>query len=180
MKTGIISDSHGNYENLKKTGKNMVEKHKVELIIHMGDDSCEADILYDLNVKIITVPGVYEEAYKKDDIKNRLIEEINGWKCLISHTMKSHENDLSYDIKPEEVIEKKLAHVILYGHSHIPSLYKEHGIVFINPGHLKDEDKKGYGPSYAIADFTEDMVSVEIIDLKDGHILNEMTEEKIK
>lgn len=178
MRTGIVSDSHGNYENLKKAGEKMVKKHNVELIIHLGDDSPEADILKDLNVKILTVPGVYEELYKKEEIKNRLIEIFKGWKCLISHTIKAHENDLEHDIKPEEVIENKKTDIVLYGHSHIPSIHEENGILFINPGHLKYEDKKGYGPTYCVADFTEKRVSVEIIELQNENILKNFTWKK--
>jgi len=174
MKAGIVSDSHGNPENLKKAAEIMVKDHGVEIIIHLGDDSHEIDVLRDFDVKLMKVPGVYEENYKKEEIPNRIIKELEGWKCLFTHTRESHQNDLENDIKPEEVIKKREADIVFFGHSHIPCLEKEEGILFVNPGHLKPEDKKGFPPAFSVAEINSEQIKVKIIELSNNKIFKEM------
>ena len=174
MKAGFVSDSHGHFENLKKTGELMVKKHNVDLIIHLGDDSHEADVLKELNVELLKVPGVYEGCYQSKEVSNRVIKELEGWKCFFTHTIESHKNDLEDDIKPEDVIKEKKADIVFYGHSHIPAIEERDGVLLINPGHLKDEDKKGYSPSYGVIDFSSEKIKIEIIELKKGNTIKSM------
>jgi len=83
---------------------------------------------------------------------------------LITHTECCHENDLPDDIKPEELVSKKAVDVVLYGHTHIPRIEQRQSALYINPGHLKTEDKKGYPPTIAVVDF-KDQISVNIFNL---------------
>ena len=96
-----------------------------------------------------------------------------GWSVLVSHTVSSHENDLPDDIEPEELIRNKKIDVVLYGHTHIPDIKREEGIIFVNPGHLKDEDKKGYSPTFCLIDFSEYTITIEIYELRDNSIFKE-------
>ena len=61
----------------------------------------------------------------------------------MSHTDVSHANDRRDDPKPEDLIAAGRVDVLLSGHSHKPLICKEDGLLRVNPGHLKDEDKKG-------------------------------------
>ena len=83
---------------------------------------------------------------------------------MITHTECCHENDLPDDIKPEEIVSKKAVDIILHGHAHIPRIEQKQSILYINPGHLKTEDKKGYPPTVAVVDF-KDQISVNIFNL---------------
>lgn len=178
MKIGIVSDSHGNFENLKKAGKIMLEDYKVDMIIHLGDDSHELEVLKDLHVALVKVPGIYEECYMGTEVPNRLIKDFSGWKCLLTHTKERHENDRADDINPEEVVKEKKVHIVFYGHSHIPAIAEEEGILFVNPGHLKDEDKKGFKPSYGIAEFLQEKINIKIMELEGKRIFKEITVKK--
>jgi len=164
MKIGVFSDSHGNLENLKEAGKWLLEKEKVEIFIHLGDDSDDAKILESFGKKIIKVPGVFEALYQNPEISNRLIETFNGKKVLISHTEKVHENDPPPELKklinPEKVIAKKEVDIALVGHSHIPKIEDREGVLILNPGHLKEKDKKGYLPSFGLIDFEKKLAKV--------------------
>lgn len=178
MKLGIVSDSHGNFENLRKFGTKLKEKHKVDMIIHLGDDSHEIDILKDLPVEILKVPGVYEECYREKEVSNRIIEVFLGWKCLLTHTKESHKNDRDDDIKPEDVVKDRKADLIFYGHSHIPDIEEEEGILFVNPGHLKTEDKKGYPPTYGLTEITPGEIKVQILELDNDRVFKTISIKK--
>ena len=77
------------------------------------------------------------------------------------------------DIKPEEFIQNKMVDVVLYGHTHKPDIEKEGKIIFINPGHLKDEDKKGYPPTFGLLEFSEKDIIIKIYDFKNETIYKE-------
>ena len=164
MRVGVISDSHGEIENLRKAARWLIDKQNVEVIVHLGDNYEDTCVLENLGVRILKVPGVFSNYYQDRDIPNRVVVTFNGGKVLITHTECCHENDLPEDINPEELVNKDAVDVVLYGHSHIPRIDQRHSILYINPGHLKSEDKKGYPPSVAVVDFKE-QISANIFDL---------------
>ncbi|MBN1254281.1 MAG: YfcE family phosphodiesterase [Deltaproteobacteria bacterium] len=165
MKIGVVSDSHGHVENLRRAIK-AIKGAGVDLIVHLGDDYDDVTALADQGeVPITQVPGVFSTYYQDPGIPNRLIEEWEGIKALITHTPEAHENDLPCDLKPELVAAQGEVRLVLVGHSHIPVVKEEGGVIWVNPGHLKDDDKKGYPPTYAILEVVDSEVLVRIIDL---------------
>jgi len=164
MRVGVVSDSHGEIENLRKAARWLVDKQNVEVIVHLGDNYDDTSVLENLGVRIVKVPGVFSNYYQDADIPNRVVETFNGRKVLITHTECCHENDLPDDIKPDEIVSKKAVDVVLYGHTHIPRIEQKQSILYINPGHLKTEDKKGYSSTVAVVDF-KDQISVNIFNL---------------
>lgn len=165
MKIGVISDSHKNEENITLVFKYLVEEKKVPIIIHLGDDFDDVELLPEHPVKIIRVPGVFSPYYQDPNIPNRLIEEFEGWKVLVTHTLIAHHNDLPQDLVPEEVIQNREVQVVFYGHTHIPCLEQKEDIFYVNPGHLQSHDKKGYDPSYGLIEFKKDKIRAHIFDL---------------
>mgnify|MGYP000173802892 CR=1 FL=1 len=171
MRVSVVSDSHGETVNLKKAVEWLVKNENVGMVIHLGDDSDDAKVIDEFKVEVLKVPGVFENHYKNPSIPNRIIREFEGWKVLISHTEKSHENDLPSDLKPEKLVEEKAVDVVLHGHTHIPRIEEKDGVLFINPGHLKTVDKKGYPPSFAIIDFEKESLKVKIIGLDGREVM---------
>ena len=163
MKIGIMSDSHGNIEYVRQVAEYMMEA-EVEYIIHLGDDYYDARILDIVPVNVIKVPGVYEAVYQDASVPNRLVEEITGLRTLITHTKDSHRNDLPHDKMPEEYIASRRVDLVLFGHSHSFSAKMEDGILMVNPGHLKTEDKKGEA-TFALIDINKH-VTVTILNMK--------------
>lgn len=159
MLVGVISDTHGNKEWLTSLIE-WLNNNKVEKIIHLGDDFIDVANI----TEIIKIPGVYDEEYKNPEIPNRFILEFNGWKVFLSHTRKKDEHDLPTDLIPEEIIKEKKCDVVLYGHTHIPKVDREEGIIFINPGHLKAFDKKGHQATFAVINFQPQILGVKIYD----------------
>jgi len=171
VKIGIFSDSHGNLKNLERAAKYLLENEKAQILVHLGDDYDDTKILEKFPLRVIKVPGVFSSYYQDPAIPNRLIETFKGKKVLISHTETSHKNDLAKDLKPEEVIAKREVDLAFVGHTHIPKIEDREGVLILNPGHLKKEDKKGYSPSFSLVDFDEKIA--KIFDLERKTIIEE-------
>ena len=178
MRIGVVGDSHGNLENLRMAADYLVHERGVELLIHLGDNYEDADVLAEYGVSLLRVPGVYSDLYKDPGVANRLIEEFLGWRVLVTHSPKSHENDLPQDPKPEVLAAKGEVDIILYAHTHIPAIEEKEGVLWVNPGHLKDVDKKGYPPSMAILELQRDSVRAEVLSLKSKEVLQSSTYQK--
>lgn len=167
MKIGLFSDSHGDVKNLKQAADYLVKEAKTDYLVHLGDDYDDAKILEKYGLPFIKIPGVFSSYYKDPKIENRVIKDFDGTKILISHTDKVHANDLPDDLDPEEVVSAKLVKAVFYGHTHIPLVDERNGVLFVNPGHLKDEDKRGFLPSFAIVEIKDDEIEATVLSLKD-------------
>jgi putative phosphoesterase len=176
----VVSDTHGNVEGLRQAVREIRSRHNVDLFIHLGDDYDDAQVFDELGCAYLRIPGVYSDYYADSSVPNRLVKPFEGWRFLLSHTDRSHSNDLTDDLKPEELIEAKQIDVVLYGHSHIPRLHSEKGILFINPGHLKSQDKKGYPASYAIITIDRERVKASILGLGSHKVLKQSYFKKVK
>jgi putative phosphoesterase len=172
MKIGLVSDSHKHIVNLNDAVAFLKTKG-ADIIVHLGDDYTDLAEIGENNA--IRVPGVFGEAYQNTSIPNRMVAKFDGWRILLSHTISSHDNDLPGDLKPEEMVERKKVDAVLYGHTHIPDITHEHGVVFVNPGHLKDEDKKGFPPTCCFVHVRKDTMTVQIFDLKTKDVYREKT-----
>lgn len=171
MKIGVVSDSHGHRENLRRAVKDMREAG-VEIIVHLGDDYDDVKSLSDHEeMTIIQVPGVFSTYYQDPGIPNRVIENWEGAHVLLTHTPEIHENDLPTDLDPEAVAAREEVHLILFGHSHIPEVKVKGAVLWVNPGHLKDNDKKGYPPTYALMEIGGTEIRVRILGLFSGQEL---------
>ncbi|MFH1352700.1 MAG: YfcE family phosphodiesterase [bacterium] len=168
MKIAVFSDSHGEIENLKEAAKTAV-RESADILIHLGDNYEDAAVLDGFGKKVIKVPGVFSGFYKDPGIPNRVVETIAGRKILISHTETSHPNDISGDLKPEEVISGGEVDFAFVGHTHIPKIERRGKVTVVNPGHLKSGDKRGFSPSFAVIDFSNG--KIRIFDLKTGEVI---------
>jgi putative phosphoesterase len=170
MKLGVVSDTHKHIVNLSKAVK-FLKKTGVDKIIHLGDDYEDPDEIGESGV--IRVPGVFSDFYQDRKIQNRRVENFGGWRFLLTHTLSSHPNDLPGDPVPEELINTQKVQVVLYGHTHIPEIRQEHDIIFLNPGHLKNEDKRGFPPTFGYVELTISRLVLRIYDLRDGSVRQE-------
>jgi putative phosphoesterase len=170
MRVIVVSDSHGELENIKLLSL-VAKEEKVEKIIHLGDDYDDADLLMNEGITIERVPGVFSAYYTERDIPNRKVIELEGWKLLLTHTKERHQNDLTGDTPPEEYIRSATVDIMLYGHTHIPAISIENHVYLINPGHLKSSDKRGYEPSYAVMDISSESIQIIVKALHSRRIL---------
>ena len=179
MRIGLVSDTHGQLENLKDAAWKLVYNWHVKLIAHLGDECEDIDAIRDMRLELIEVPGVYCQEYQDPAIPNRVIKEFEGQRVLFTHTPQTHKNDLPGDLDPEQLALDKKVDVVVFGHTHIPEAKIENGVLWVNPGHLKDSDKKGHAPSFALLDIDKDTARVLLIDLKSGDIFDSCGNEDV-
>lgn len=168
MKIGVMSDTHGHLDLMRQAASKMMDKYGVSALIHLGDDSADADELNLRSIQIYSVPGIYEARYKNPDIANRLIKEFEDVPFLLTHTPTREACDLEGDIDPIEAMEDGDVKVVLHGHSHAWRVVEEKGAIVINPGHLVPKDhsaSKGNEPTFAILDVTPKKLDVKIVSL---------------
>ncbi len=172
MKILVISDTHGELDNVQK----IVDKFKgkdIDMVIHLGDDSPDAEPLKQLGKPLYVVPGVYEPHYKDPETKRRIIIDVEGLKILLSHTETKHQNDPPEEVDPLEQLKTTNINMLFHGHTHIPKIVVDGKKIILNPGHLKKSDKKGYPPTYAIVDINSSRIKISIHRLEnDQAILN--------
>lgn len=159
MRLIVMSDSHGNVEFVRKVVE-IAKQENADLTIHLGDEYI--DMKQFLSDNVIVIPGVYELEYADQLVVNRKFVKLGDLRFLMTHTRTSHPNDFDDDIKPEEIVAKRGVDIVLFGHSHLYYAEVENGVLFVNPGHLKVEDKKGMPPTYAMLDIDGRSVSVSI------------------
>ncbi|MCD6085087.1 MAG: YfcE family phosphodiesterase [Desulfurococcales archaeon] len=170
MKIIVVSDTHGELDQVNfLVGK--LRGVEPDLVIHLGDDSPDADPIVSAGFKVIRVPGVFEEVYKDFEVINRVVVKLSDWYVLLTHTPESHKNDLPTDPKPEELVSRKAVDAVFHGHTHIPRLEKVNGVVYLNPGHLKKSDKKGWPATYALVTVGDEELSIEVRNLSDDSVL---------
>jgi len=175
MKVGLVSDTHGNLTLLKKVAGVLKTKEKVDVLIHLGDDLGDAAVIDGCFSEIIRIPGVFSNYYFDPAVANREIREFGKFKVLLTHSPKAHANDLSGDLKPEDVAKNKQVDAIFYGHTHIPAAEVKKGILWVNPGHLKLDDRKGHAPTYAVVEFQKSEIRVDIKDAADSTPVHSIT-----
>ncbi|NPA24075.1 MAG: YfcE family phosphodiesterase [Crenarchaeota archaeon] len=161
MRILVVSDTHGEIDNIRLLVDKM-KNRKFDMVIHLGDDSPDAEHLKPLNVPIVVVPGVYEPHYKSPETKRRLVIEIDGLKVLLSHTDTRHQNDPPEEEDPIDRLKKGEVDALFHGHTHIPKLCLDGRKILLNPGHLKKSDKKGFPPTYAIVETDGGSLRIEI------------------
>ena len=167
MLLGVLSDSHGNVEALQDVADHFM-KAGVDLVLHLGDDYLDILFFEAANLKVLAVPGLYCPEYRDPAIPNRRIETLAGVKIMMTHSPEISKFDQPGDLDPGD---HDQVDIILYGHTHIPSIQEKDGILRVNPGHLKAYDRRGYPLSYALMHLTPPTVDVQILLLSTGQAL---------
>lgn len=146
----MLSDTHQNIEDLRLAIDRLLGED-VDCLVHLGDDFQDAETFDEFEIdSVIKVPGVYDAEYSDRTIPHRLIENLGGFRVMFSHTPESHPNDFPEDLKPEECAARDEIDILLYGHTHVPSIDVRGSILHFNPGHLMKHDKKGHPPTYGL------------------------------
>mgnify|MGYP005842391791 CR=1 FL=1 len=171
MRLGLVSDSHGEVLNLHTAARILVNDWRVDVIAHLGDECEDAAVLKEYPVEVIQVPGVYCEHYRDPAVTNRLLRELAGYRILFTHTAAAHKNDLPGDPDPAAFAAEGNVEIVAFGHTHIPEIKVEGKVLWVNPGHLKDSDSKGFPPSFAVLELKTDGVTCRIVNLRTAEVV---------
>jgi len=138
-----MSDTHGDSGAVKQLLENC--KDQVSAVVHLGDHT--RDIM---RVAVADKAGVYHIVNGNTDsfleaYKDRVIE-VGGKRIFITH---GHRYDVKIGIDMLIYKARELqVDACLFGHTHVAALFKQSGIVFLNPGSLTNPRpglKRGYG-----------------------------------
>ena len=145
----IISDSHGDMENVRRIFR---KETNVDMVIHLGDILGQDELLKDIckcktvvvkgNCDIVTENNIYE------------IIEVDNNKIFATH---GHNYGVDYSIDTLcNVAEGNNCNIAMYGHTHVPdnSLYR--GMYVVNPGSVSRPRQLNRKPTYAVMKVAED------------------------
>ncbi len=152
MRIMVVSDTHGN--NLAPL--TLLDGTGAKLLIHLGDEINDAKFIEPLlDIPLIKIPGNCDLGATEP---RELVVTIAGKRFFITHgDIYRVKNGLESLVR--KATEKKAA-VVLFGHTHIPYVHKQDGILLVNPGALMAGNA---AKSYAILTVKVDAVSAEII-----------------
>ncbi len=138
MKIIIISDNHGEINNLKKVFEREVD---ADLMIHLGDfENSEPIIRAKCPCRLEMVAG--NNDFFTSELREKVIE-VKGHRIFLCH---GHMYGVSMGV---ERIRQEAAgmncDVVMYGHTHQPFLDEDGVITVLNPGSLnypRQEDRR--------------------------------------
>ena len=127
IKILVVSDTHGNMVDLSRLNEMMQES---DYVFHLGDHYDDMrNYYFSLKDKIYRVHGNCDWGTQKDIVVN-----IGEHKILATH------GDLYSAKRTTEKLVKKAKEegcdVVFYGHTHIPEIREEDGVLLVNPGTL--------------------------------------------
>ena len=157
MRIGVLSDTHG----VTSAAVKAVDKMgTIDALIHAGDYYRDAQHLESfLRMPIYAVRGNCDplSAGQED-----LLITIEGYKIFITHGhLYQAKNTLQYLFYRTRELE---ANIVIFGHTHIPLVTRENGILLFNPGSTA-RPLPGYQASFGLLELTPRGVIGETIEL---------------
>ena len=138
MKILVLSDSHGNVEAMHTA----VETEHPQLLLFLGDGLRDAEALQERfpSLPIRTVPGNCDWGSAEEPEQ---LLEIDGVRILMMH---GHTRRVKYSMMNAcYAAQEAGAQVLLYGHTHIPSVDYDGTLYTLNPGTIGDRLRATYG-----------------------------------
>lgn len=140
MRILIISDSHGNTDNIEFIRK---EVGKIDRILHCGDGASESEYISRIFGCPVTVVSGNCDMFSFDPEKTNL--NIEG-KCI--HMEHGHRLPIFDDTAMLDYAAANGFDVLLFGHTHIQKILSRDGRYVVNPGSIS-RPRDGF-PSYCI------------------------------
>ena len=154
MKMLVLSDSHGNVENMARA----VEQVQPDRIAHLGDVMRDGEKLHALfpAIPLDQVPGNCDLAAFDAPEKLLLVEDKRVLLCH-GHTLHVKEGLLTAMYAAFE----KQVDVLLFGHTHRVFSEIRNGVAMLNPGSIGDSRY----PTYGILNIAQGQISIRTVPL---------------
>lgn len=143
MKILIVSDSHGRNDNIEK----VLEKiQSIDLFIHLGDMEGNSDYIE----AILPCEGIFIAGNNDyfSDMKRERIITIGNYKVLLTHGHQYGVNSGTSRLK--EIAALQDINIVLYGHTHVPSVDMTDSVWLVNPGSVSLPRQADNKASYCI------------------------------
>lgn len=163
MKIAIISDTHDNLPNLKKT-LNFCQKEDVSQIIHCGD-VCSRDTLAEFSASWIE--NFYLSLGNADFAKDLELSAATTKKIIIFYSVgkiKIDRMDLAFCHFPEiasSIASQDIYDFVFHGHTHKPWLEQIGKSILACPGNVAN---LYFAPSFAILDTKTKKLELKLLD----------------
>ena len=159
MKIGILSDTH--LEKHPEKILDYIDKcfNDVDLLIHAGDYTNSKVInLIESRCKFVGVHGNVDKSYVRELVKEKEVIEVCGYRIGIfhGHGEKKTTIERAYDTFSGDKVD-----IIIFGHSHQPSITTKNKILMLNPGSLSRKRKEPWF-SYIILTLDKDNMSAQL------------------
>ncbi|MDY6393127.1 MAG: phosphodiesterase [Bacilli bacterium] len=170
MRIIIASDIHGR-TNAAKRLEAVIASLRPDRVVLLGDylyngprngvpsdydPMAVSTILNRFAPKVIGIRGNcdsrIDETLLRFTMENSKVCYFNGFRCDLIHG----------DLLTSDLLSVSRGDVLMYGHTHVPTLKKADGVTYVNPGSISFP-KGGYPPTYAVMDGSR----VEIRNLDD-------------
>ena len=149
MKVLVTSDSHGHHDLLRKA---IGQEAPIDMLIHAGD--IEGDLNKILGPKreyvIHAVCGNMDWGY---DLGATDLFKMGRHKVFLAH---GHRYNVHFTMANlREAAENSGADVAIFGHTHMPFLEEQNGILILNPGSVAKPRQAGLKKTYAVIDIDD-------------------------
>ncbi|MCI9573419.1 metallophosphoesterase [uncultured Acetatifactor sp.] len=142
MKVLIVSDTHRKNDNYFKA----LELVKPDLVIHCGDAEGAEYVL--TNAAACPVQIVLGNNDFFSYLPRELELELGSFRVWVTHGHNYYVSMGSEVIKREA--RARGFDIVMYGHTHKPSVDRQGGIIAVNPGSLSYPRQEGRRPSYVV------------------------------
>ena len=143
MKILVVSDTHKSHRNLERVLE-MVKP--VDMLIHLGDTEGGEDYieaLADCPSHIIRGNNDFFSYLPRE-----LELELGSFRVWVTHGHNYYVSMGSEVIKREA--RARGFDIVMYGHTHKPSVDRQGGVIAVNPGSLSYPRQEGRRPSYVV------------------------------
>ena len=149
MKILIVSDTHGRHGNLEWV---LEQEAPIDMFLHLGDvEEDEYYINAALQCRTHLVAGnndFYSDLPREKEIM------IGKYRVYMTHGHMQYVSMNTRRLKDEG--RRRLAHIVMYGHTHKPDIDLSEDVIAINPGSLSYPRQSGRVPSYVIMEIDND------------------------
>ncbi len=149
MRILVISDSHGQLENLNKVLKQV---GKIDRVIHLGDILNQDEKLREMCSCPVTIVKGNCDFYTE----NQLVEVVEIGKNRIFAT---HGHRFGVDWELNDLCNAAIddrCNIALYGHTHVSNVSYYKNVIVMNPGSLSKPRQINPQPTYGIITIDED------------------------
>lgn len=155
MLIGVISDTHGDLSRVELCAPYL---KGADLILHAGDFYEDADKIGDaLGLRAIGVTGNCDYMVKGPS-EEMLV--IGSRRIYLTHGhLYKVKSDLNLLVKRSKVLG---VDVTVFGHTHMPTVFRRDGVLFVNPGSLHSP-RPMFAPSMAIIDVARRQARARIV-----------------
>lgn len=166
MRILVISDTHRYLANVYNVISDIYDK--IDGIIHLGDVEDDVELIRHRfpDIPIYNVPGNCDHCFNIAEEDKVIV--LNGKRIFLTH---GHRYGVGGGVYRLFCRGRELgADCCLFGHTHVPYLSEEEGIIIMNPGSLT-QPRGGSGYSYGMLIFDDDGLRASLVNYENRGLL---------